>query len=236
MDSLEKTGHGIEEVRRQTKRLSRQLRRDLVAEATERLLEKKPFSAVTVTDVAKEAGMSPASIYLYFKDRAELFTFLALRFADRLGHAFRQAMADADGRGRGDGLRKALGVLHTEFRKHPNLFAVTMFEGLQSLGKADTEHTSKEQRDEMTEQAQAAVAPLLEAVAQGFELSIQDSIDFVVQVRMMAMGVLLDAYKEYPMHDSSRDVEGHLELVVAGALAIAEQMREQAEQRNAAVS
>lgn len=51
----------------------REARRDVIISAAERVFAKKPFDAVTIRDVAKEAGISHALIYRYFPDRQSLF-------------------------------------------------------------------------------------------------------------------------------------------------------------------
>lgn len=51
----------------------REARRDVIIAAAERVFAVKPFNAVTVRDVAKEAGISHALIYRYFPDQQSLF-------------------------------------------------------------------------------------------------------------------------------------------------------------------
>ena len=51
----------------------RQVRRDKIIEAAERVFSDKPFDQVSIRDVAREAGISHALIYRYFPDRQALF-------------------------------------------------------------------------------------------------------------------------------------------------------------------
>jgi len=51
----------------------REVRKNLIINASVSLFARKPFNQVSMRDIAAEAGISPASIYRYFLDRDELF-------------------------------------------------------------------------------------------------------------------------------------------------------------------
>ncbi len=57
----------------------RQVRKDIIIKAAERIIESKPFNKVSMRDIAMEAGISPASIYRYFPDQQTLFIEAFLR-------------------------------------------------------------------------------------------------------------------------------------------------------------
>ena len=48
-------------------------RQDVIVEAAQRVFAVKPFSKVSIRDIAREAGISHASIYRYFPDQQSLF-------------------------------------------------------------------------------------------------------------------------------------------------------------------
>lgn len=48
-------------------------RQDVIIDAAERVFAIKPFSEVSIRDIAREAGISHASIYRYFPDQQSLF-------------------------------------------------------------------------------------------------------------------------------------------------------------------
>ena len=48
-------------------------RRNIIIDAAEKEFMSKPFSKVNMRDIAKNAGISPASIYRYFPDQQSLF-------------------------------------------------------------------------------------------------------------------------------------------------------------------
>jgi AcrR family transcriptional regulator len=61
------------------KEQEREVRRDLIISAAERVFAKKAFNAVTIRDIAKEAGISHALIYRYFPDQQSLFVEACIR-------------------------------------------------------------------------------------------------------------------------------------------------------------
>ncbi len=66
------------------KKQEKQARRDIIISAAERVFANKPFIEVTIRDIAKEAGISHASIYRYFSDQQTLFVEAFLKGADHI--------------------------------------------------------------------------------------------------------------------------------------------------------
>ncbi len=62
----------------------RENRRQIILEAAERVFGSKPFTQVTMREIAREAGISPASIYRYFPDKQSLFVEAFLQGADEI--------------------------------------------------------------------------------------------------------------------------------------------------------
>jgi AcrR family transcriptional regulator len=58
---------------KQLKEKEKDLRKTIIIEAAEKLFASKPFDKVSMRDIAKEAGISPASIYRHFPDQQSLF-------------------------------------------------------------------------------------------------------------------------------------------------------------------
>ncbi|WAA11702.1 TetR/AcrR family transcriptional regulator [Fervidibacillus halotolerans] len=58
---------------KELKEAERESRKQLILTATLNLFGKKQISEVSIRDIAKEAGISPALIYRHFHDRDELF-------------------------------------------------------------------------------------------------------------------------------------------------------------------
>ncbi len=53
----------------QLKESEREYRKDLILDAAIKLFSERPFAEIGMRDIAKEAGISPASIYRYFPSR-----------------------------------------------------------------------------------------------------------------------------------------------------------------------
>lgn len=62
-------------------------RRNIVAIA-ENLLAEKGLSQVTIRNVARRAGLSTGAIYMYFRNKEEIFVHLLLNRMEELGRAF----------------------------------------------------------------------------------------------------------------------------------------------------
>ncbi|NPU86498.1 MAG: TetR/AcrR family transcriptional regulator [Syntrophaceae bacterium] len=75
----------------------REARRILIVDAAERSFAAKPFNKVSMRDIAREAGISPASIYRYFPDQQTLFVEAFLRGSRRVIESFRQAVEENQG-------------------------------------------------------------------------------------------------------------------------------------------
>ncbi len=66
------------------KKRERKARQDAIISAAERVFSRKPFVEVSIRDIAKEAGISHATIYRYFPDQQTLFVEAFLNGADKI--------------------------------------------------------------------------------------------------------------------------------------------------------
>jgi len=64
---------------KERKERERGRRRQQIMIAAKRVFTQKSFNKATMEDIAKEAELSPGTIYLYFKNKEELFASLSLR-------------------------------------------------------------------------------------------------------------------------------------------------------------
>ena len=71
---------GIEERKEREKK---QRRRQLI-DAAEKVFAAKGFSGATIENIAEEAELSPATLYLYFKNKDELYASLNLKMLEVL--------------------------------------------------------------------------------------------------------------------------------------------------------
>jgi AcrR family transcriptional regulator len=66
------------------KRRERLARQEILVDAAERVFAVKPFGKVSIRDIAREAGISHASIYRYFPDQQTLFVEAFLRGEEKI--------------------------------------------------------------------------------------------------------------------------------------------------------
>lgn len=71
---------GIEERKEREKRM----RRQQIMDAAKKVFASKGFGGATVENITEEAELSPATLYLYFKNKDELFASLNLRMLEDL--------------------------------------------------------------------------------------------------------------------------------------------------------
>ena len=71
---------GIEE----RKEREKQMRRQQIMDAAKKVFASKGFGGATMENIAEEAEFSPATLYLYFKNKDELFASLNLRMLQDL--------------------------------------------------------------------------------------------------------------------------------------------------------
>lgn len=84
---------------RERKERERERRRQQIMVAAKRVFTDKGFSKATMEDIAKEAELSPGTLYLYFKNKNELYASLSLRILQylmiRLEHVSNEPVSDA---------------------------------------------------------------------------------------------------------------------------------------------
>jgi len=75
---------GIAERKQREKETQQRVRREQILEAAKRVFHTRGFSGATVEDIAKEAELSPAALYLYFKNKDDLYVSLNLQLLEYL--------------------------------------------------------------------------------------------------------------------------------------------------------
>ncbi len=83
---------------KERKEREKERRRQQIMVAAKRVFSTKGFSKTTMEDIAKEAELSPGTLYLYFKNKDELYASLSLRILQylliRLEHVVNEKIAD----------------------------------------------------------------------------------------------------------------------------------------------
>ncbi|MCG6906138.1 MAG: TetR/AcrR family transcriptional regulator; helix-turn-helix transcriptional regulator [Desulfobacteraceae bacterium] len=84
------------------KERERERRRQQIIVAAKRVFSEKGFSRATMEDIAKAAELSPGTLYLYFKNKDELYASLSIRILHylliRLEHVAKEASTDLEAR------------------------------------------------------------------------------------------------------------------------------------------
>ncbi|MGD9364550.1 MAG: TetR/AcrR family transcriptional regulator [Desulfobacteraceae bacterium] len=80
------------------KEREKERRRQQIIVAAKRVFSEKGFNKATMEDIAKEAELSPGTLYLYFKNKEELYASLSLRILQylhiRVSHVYKETDAD----------------------------------------------------------------------------------------------------------------------------------------------
>lgn len=69
---------------KERKEREKERRRQQIIVAAKRVFSEKGYNRSTIEDIAKEAELSPGTLYLYFKNKEELFASLSLRILQYL--------------------------------------------------------------------------------------------------------------------------------------------------------
>jgi AcrR family transcriptional regulator len=93
-------------------------RRNIIINAAEKVFAEKPFSKVSMRDIAREAGISPALIYRHFPDQQHLFVEAFLRGSRNLIEQFSELPRSADG----PRLEKAAEIFIAYLTEHEQYF------------------------------------------------------------------------------------------------------------------
>jgi len=78
------------------KEREKERRRQQIIVAAKRVFSEKGFNKSTMEDIAKEAELSPGTLYLYFKNKEELYASLSLRILQYLHIRVTHVNKDAD--------------------------------------------------------------------------------------------------------------------------------------------
>jgi AcrR family transcriptional regulator len=150
----------------QRRQEEKEARRESIIDAAEAVFSARGFEGATMADIAEQARLSRALVYVYFKDKEELMLAITLRGLQLLRRSFERAVAKAN-----TGLAKveAIGRAYIEFgRTQPDYF--------QPIARAETKPTAV--NSELEEACQREGAKLCRITADAVRTGIEDgSID-----------------------------------------------------------
>lgn len=149
------------------KEREKERRRQQIIVAAKRVFTEKGFNKATMEDIANEAELSPGTLYLYFKNKEELYASLSLRILQylhiRVEHVNREADLDPEQK-----LRKLMEGMHDVYDFDP-LTIINMFH-LQSS------ETLKNLSPEMMAQIESLSRRSINAISRVFEEGIQKGV------------------------------------------------------------
>ena len=137
---------GIAERRERERDLQQKMRRKQILDAAKRLFYEKGFSAATIEDIAQEAELSSAAIYLYFKNKDDLYASLNLQLLEYLSQRL-DGLYREEGLSSEEKLETLKELLYDVFDFDPliliNLFHLQASDGLKNLSQERTKQLNK---------------------------------------------------------------------------------------------
>ena len=100
---------------KERKKREKQRRRNTILNAAEKIIFSKGLSQSTMTEIAKEAELSKGTLYLYFKNKTELYTAITKRGSNKLNN---KLMKIFSGDHTGMELIRLMGETYLDFVQH----------------------------------------------------------------------------------------------------------------------
>ncbi|MDL2269099.1 TetR/AcrR family transcriptional regulator [Desulfosarcina sp. OttesenSCG-928-A07] len=149
------------------KEREKERRRQQIIVAAKRVFSEKGFNKATMEDIAKEAELSPGTLYLYFKNKEELYASLSLRVLQylhiRVSHVNKETQLSPDQK-----LRSLIDAMFDVYEFDP-LIIINMFH-LQSS------ETLKNLSDSLIEEIKVLSKTSIGAITRIFEEGIEQGI------------------------------------------------------------
>ncbi len=118
------------------KERERQIRREDIIDAAEKIFFNDDYDNVTMKEIAREAEMSRGTLYLYFKNKDDIYAAIALRAAKIVNNSFQEILTDDQ-----IGIEK-IGSLckfyYGFFKNHPGYFNVYYHSGMFEIPGSST--------------------------------------------------------------------------------------------------
>lgn len=108
------------------KQRERERRRQQIMIAAKRVFSQKGFNKATMEDIAKEAELSPGTLYLYFKNKDELFSSLSIRILQYLNIRLEHVVNDKTNKTAEQKIDALKEAMHDVYKFDP-LMLVNMF-------------------------------------------------------------------------------------------------------------
>jgi len=133
---------------KERKERERERRRQQIMLAARRVFSNRGFNRATMEDIAREAELSPGTLYLYFKNKEELYASLSLRILNYINMRFEEVSDRQEDAGRR--LARLIAAMQDVYEFDPliiiNMFHLQSSETLKRLSpdlKAEIETLSR---------------------------------------------------------------------------------------------
>ncbi len=146
------------------KEREKERRRQQIIVAAKRVFSKKGLSKTTMEDIAKESELSPGTLYLYFKNKEELYASLSLRILQFLSIRVAQVIQD-HGEDPSEKLDRLIEAMYEVYEFDP-MVIINMFH----LQSSETlKHLSPELLTEIKTLSKKALAHIASIFEEGIE-------------------------------------------------------------------
>lgn len=149
---------------RERKAREKERRRQQIIVAAKRIFSKKGFNKATMEDIATEAELSPGTLYLYFKNKEELYASLSLRILQYLRIRVEHVRQEA-GPGPQERLEALVDAMYDVYDFDPatiiNMFHLQSSETLRNL--------SSELLDKIKELSRQSIGDMAKIFEEGIE-------------------------------------------------------------------
>lgn len=142
------------------KEREKERRRQQIIVAAKRVFSEKGFNKATMEDIAKEAELSPGTLYLYFKNKEELYASLSLRILQylqiRVAHVNKETGLHPDQK-----LRALMEAMYDVYDFDP-LIIINMFHLQSSETLKNLSESLLEEIKELSKKSIGAIAKIFE--------------------------------------------------------------------------
>jgi AcrR family transcriptional regulator len=143
------------------KEREKQLRREQIMEAAKKVFSEKGLAGATMENIAKEAELSPATLYLYFRNKDELYASLNLKVLQLLIEMLEAVQIGQPHLDPFEKLKEMEKILYEVYDKDPlNLISILRFQSSDVLKNLSPEMSS--QVSENSRKALRALADVFE--------------------------------------------------------------------------
>lgn len=157
------------EIKLTRKERERKARRELIIDATEKIIEKKGFENITMDEIAEKAEMGKGSLYLYFKNKTSIILAMCERGSNMLNQSMSKVLTQEI---TGLEMVEKLGQTYFQFIKNNPLYfnAFSYFEVLNNRDALD--------ENPMAERCGENVKEAMTYIVRSLQIGMQDgSID-----------------------------------------------------------